>query len=160
VEVRLAQFDVVVRDKTGRVVSGLGRSDFSVFEDGVPLEIVAVDEWGRAPGGHTPAVATPSPAPTWGAEAPAPPPPPPEPERRSFVSVFDTVDGATALRTSQAKRAAQAFVRKRVGPDDVAAIYQLDLSLRPLCGITASREDLAKAIERVTWMPASSLQDD
>src|SRR5215831_4585766 len=47
VEVRLAQLDVVVRDKAGHVVSGLSPKDFSVFEDGVPLEVVAVDEWGR-----------------------------------------------------------------------------------------------------------------
>src|SRR5262245_21459370 len=46
VEVRLAQFDVVVRDSSGRVVSGLSKDDFTVLEDGIPMDVVAADEWG------------------------------------------------------------------------------------------------------------------
>ena len=44
ITVRLAQFDVVVRDTAGKIVSGLGLSDFKVFEDGSPLEIVGHDK--------------------------------------------------------------------------------------------------------------------
>jgi hypothetical protein len=61
---------------------------------------------------------------------------------------------------SQAKRAAENFVRDQLRPEDLAAVYQLDLSLRPVSGVTSNASDLTRAIERVTWMAASSLQDE
>src|SRR5882672_4285986 len=97
IEVRLAQFDVIVRDKKGAIVTGLGRGDFAVFEDGSPLEVDAVDEWGLAT--HPT-----SPAPPEQASHPAEAEPSEphakgasEPERRSFVLVFDALSGSTAL---------------------------------------------------------------
>jgi VWFA-related protein len=163
VEVRLAQYDVVVRDKAGRIVSGLLPGDFSVQEDGVPLEIVAVDEWGV----ETPAL-TSSPASAQDAPpAPAPASPPPaaaatdkDADRRSFILVFDALGDSTALRMNQAKTAAQKFVRKHVTPNDLVAVYQMDLSLRAVSGFSRNAEATASAIEKIAWMPASSLQDD
>jgi len=57
VRVQLAQFDVVVRDKQGRIIPGLGKDDFEVLEDGKPLVVEAVDAWGQEPAKQT---ATPS----------------------------------------------------------------------------------------------------
>jgi VWFA-related protein len=158
VEVRLAQFDVVVRDKKDVLVKGLGPSDFSVLEDGSPMEVVAVDEWGVA----RPPSATPPAAPPATSVAPAAKPrdDSPEPERRSFVLVFDALGDSTALRMNQAKRAAASFFRAHLRPDDLGAVYQLDLTLRAMSGVTANAEDLARAVDKVTWMAASSLQDD
>src|SRR5262245_52516563 len=74
VEVRLAQYDVVVRDKAGRIVEGLKPENFSVIEDGVPLEVVAVDEWGleQAPTELAPAASPEPVAPTPGTAVEAP----------------------------------------------------------------------------------------
>lgn len=166
VEVRLAQFDVVVRDKAGKLVRGLGPKDFSVVEDGRPLEIVAVDEWGAeeppqsapaAPSVEGHAGTAPSGPPTT-TEAPSRREPR-EPEKRSVMIVFDALENTTALRMSQAKRAAERFVRKHIKPTDVAAVYQLDLSLRPLSGLTSDPSELERAIEKVAWMPASDLSE-
>jgi VWFA-related protein len=157
VTVRLAQFDVVVRDASGKFVSGLGPGDFKVFEDGSPLEIVAVDEWGGGPQGTSPSPA--SSESTTGGEASTPPPPSQEPERRSFVLVFDALGESTALRMNQAKRAAVEFVRTRFKSGDVGCVYQLDLTLRSLSGVTSDRDVLVRGIEQVAWMPASSLAD-
>jgi VWFA-related protein len=161
--VRLAQLDVVVRDKKGAIVSGLGPDEFTVLEDGSPMEIVAVDEWGAekhlsaaAPSTGTASRQEPPADSSRSAAAAAPE----EPERRSFVLVFDSLGASTALRMSQAKRAAATFVRTHLRPDDVAAVYQLDLSLRPLSGVTSNASELTRSIEKVTWMAASSLQDD
>jgi len=163
VEVRLAQLDVVVRDKSGKFVSGLGPQDFTVQEDGVPLEIVAVDEWGRDAlepvTRSSPPPAAASPAPAAAPASPAPEAAAAEGERRSFVIVFDALGSSTALRMNQAKRAAQGFVRTRLRDGDLAAVYQLDLSLRPVSGITSNRAEIEKSIDKVAWMPASSLQD-
>ncbi len=157
VEVRLAQFDVVVRDTKGAMATGLGKDDFSVLEEGTPLEVVAVDEWGAPP---APAEAAGAAATTSTATASPAPSPAPMQERRSVVIVFDALGDATALRVNQAKVAATEFVRRRLRPDDIAAVYQLDLRLQALSGVTANHEDLARAIGKVTWMPASSLQND
>ena len=162
IEVRLAQFDVVVRDRAGAIMTGLGPDAFAVFEDGSPMEIVAVDEWGLA--AHPSQTAAPAPAsPSTGG-----PTTPPvsnvsdraEPERRSFILVFDALGPSTALRMNQAKRAAAKFVQSSVGPDDLAAVYQLDLSLHSVSGITSNTSDLVNGIDRVAWMSPSSLQDD
>lgn len=163
VEVRLAQIDVVVRDKSGHVVSGLGTKDFAVYEDGVPLEVVAVDEWGRPDAVPAAAISAPGPVTTPPSEnAPAAPPQAPaahEAEKRSFVIVFDALGDSTALRMSQAKRAAQQFAQKHIGPDDLAAVYQLDLSLRPVSGITSNKDEIARSIGKIAWMSTSSLED-
>jgi VWFA-related protein len=163
IEVRLAQFDVVVRDKRGAIVSGLGPSDFTVLEDGSPLDIDSVDEWGGARRSTTP-VAGERPTPSAESEPLAPEAKraaaPDEPERRSFIFVFDALGASTALRMSQAKHAASKFARAHLGPDDLAAVYQLDMTLRPVSGITSNADEIARGIDKVTWMAASSLQDD
>ena len=162
IEVRLAQFDVVVRDKSGAIVTGLGPEAFTVLEDGSPMEIVAVDEWGlatpktSAPQQKLPPVAT-GQSPDLSPEKP--PSASAEPERRSFVFVFDALGSSTALRMNQAKRAAAKFVQTNLRPDDLAAVYQLDLSLRSVSGITADADEVVRGIDRVTWMAASTLQD-
>jgi VWFA-related protein len=158
IEVRLGQFDVVVRDKHGAIVSGLGREQFTVFEDGVPMEIVGVDEWGMT--SPRSAAPRPEPNPQEQLDPPTAPHPTTESERRSFVLVFDALGASTALRMNQAKRAAENFVRKHLRTDDLAAVYQLDLSLRAISGITSNADEIARGIEKVTWMAASSLQDD
>lgn len=162
IEVRLAQFDVIVRDKKGALVSGLGADSFSVLEDGSPMEIVAVDEWGLPAAPRTPSPATPAQpdekataVPVGNAAAT-----PPDSERRSFVLVFDALGESTALRMNQAKRAATNFVHAHLRPDDLAAVYQLDLSLRPMSGVTSNPDEIARGIDKVSWMSSSSLQDD
>src|SRR5262245_7692852 len=165
IEVRLAQFDVVVRDKSGALVPGLGLSEFAVLEDGAPLEIVAVDEWGQ------PARPTPRTPPTQASPSAEPSPAPAttgapvaddrnEPERRSFILVFDSLGPSTALRMNQAKTAATKFVRSSIGPDDLAAVYQLDLSLRAVSGFTSKTSVLENGIGKITWRSPSMLQDD
>jgi VWFA-related protein len=167
IEVRLAQFDVVVRGKTGAVLTGLGPGAFAVFEDGSPMEIVAVDEWGAAsrPNPSLPTTQGSQSTETAQATPPATPAAPTasdraELERRSFILVFDALGPSTALRMSQAKRAAAKFVQTSVGPNDLAAVYQLDLSLHAVSGVTSNTDDLVEGINKVTWMSASSLQDD
>jgi VWFA-related protein len=168
VRVRLAQFDVVVRDRHGKIVSGLGPGDFEVLEHGQPLQVVAVDEWGAPPTAATPsAVASILPSPE--SVAATPPGATPEAaatrkaapaERRSLVILFDNLNGTSALRMSQAKRAAKEFVRTNFRPGDHAAIYELDMALRAESGFSSDPAELALAIDKVTWMPTSSFEDD
>ncbi len=162
VEVRLAQYDVVVRDRDGRIVKGLGPSDFRVLENGKELEVVAVDEWGDVkettarvgapePGVELEKGATPAPAPA--AERPLV-------EKRSIVLLFDNLSCDSALRVVQAKRAAKAFVRDNLHEGDIAAVYELNLSLRPISGFSSNPPDVEDAIDDVVWMPTNSMADD
>ncbi len=165
VEVRLAQFDVVVRDASGQLATDLGLADFEVSEAGIPLEIVAVDEWGasfvRESQGAEPSAPA-SPAPSTASAEPRTPQPSPRPsvlEERSIVLLFDGLNTTSALKFSQAKRAALAFVRSGLRADDIAAVYQLDLALRPQCGFTNDVGQIASAIHDLAWMPSSALSD-
>ncbi len=171
VEVRLAQFDVVVRDADGRIATGLTPSDFEVLEAGSPLEVVAVDEWGAAAPAK-PAAPSPAPSPSSerppGAVAAGTPPPAasPEPaspasplEQRSIVLLFDGLNTTSALKFNQAKRAAIGFVGRDLRANDITAVYQLDLALRPQCGFTTDVSEITQAIKGLTWMPSSSLSD-
>ena len=164
IEVRLAQIDVVVRDSKGRMVTGLLPKDFKVFEDGVEIEVVAVDEWGvpapakpvpPGPRSPTPQPSTETPV----ATAPVPATAEAKSEQRSFIIVFDGLGDSTALRMSQARAAATKFIRTHLRPTDVAAVYQMDLSLRAVSGVTSDPEQITRAISKVAWMPASSLAD-
>lgn len=159
VTIRLAQFDVVVRDREGKLVSDLRPDDFEVTEDGRPLDVAAVDAVGfdrRLAAARLP-VPT-EPAGPRAAEAAEPPPSTREP--RSFVLLFDLMNGTTALRFTQAKRAAAAFVRERLAPGDVAVVYSLDLALRAQSGFTNDPDELARAIERIPFMPLSTFADE
>lgn len=168
VEIRLAQFDVVVRDREGKTVSGLGKSDFAVLEEGEALKVVAVDEWGApraVPLEAAPAEgAAPFPVEPKAEEEPIPRVPPPAAappvEKRSVLLLFDILNGGSPLRIHQAKRAATEFVRKRLRPSDLAGVYQLDTALRPLSGFTADAAELERAIGRVTPLALSDLSDE
>src|SRR6185295_6983965 len=53
IEVRVANIDVVVRDKAGNPVSGLTREDFELFEDGVRQPITNIYEVRRSEAAET-----------------------------------------------------------------------------------------------------------
>jgi VWFA-related protein len=175
IRVRLSQFDVVVRGPDKKVPTGLTAADFEVFEEGTPLEIVAVDEWGSPgrtaqPSGREAAGVAPDARPEEKPAVPnAAPAPEAEPsageraapaEQRSFLLLFDGLNSPSALRMNMAKKAAKDFVERNLGRDDMAAVYELQMSLRALSGFTADRDELALAIDRVTWMPPSVFEDE
>ncbi len=160
VRVQLAQFDVVVRDKKGRIVPGLRKDDFEVLEDGRPLEVEAVDAWGdeaRALSAKTSAEAPPSQAPV---AAPPPSAAAAPRETRSFVLLFDALTTTSALRLHQAKRAAASFVRTQLSSQDLVSVYKLDSTLRPQSGFSRDRASTAAAIEAIGWMPNEGFEDE
>lgn len=165
VEIRLAQFDVVVRDRNDKIVSGLGPSDFEVFEEGGPLKVVAVDEWGspRPSSSEIAAEAVPaagSRPQTASENVSRERAPGPRLEQRSLILLFDLLNGGSPLRVHQAKRAALSFVRQRLRPSDTAGVYQLDTALRPLSGFTSDASELERSIARVTPLALSDLSDE
>lgn len=161
VVVRLAQFDVVVRDKDGKLIRGLEAKDFVVLEDGSPLDIVAVDSWESLEAAAVePAPETPPPSPEPAAPAPATTTAAkPDEERRAFLILFDNLNGTTAMRLTQAKRAAMKFVRENLTSKDLAAVYTLDHALRPMSPFSTNPDETARAVEKVAWFEASTFQE-
>ena len=151
VTVRLAQFDVVVRDKDGKLLRGLDAKDFVVLESGSPLEIAAVDSWEslQAPSPAPPEPPVPDALPEAGLPEPAPAKR--DEERRAFLILFDNLNGTTAGRFAQAKRAAGRFARENLSPRDLAAVYSLDHVLRPISPFSTAPSETARAIDRVAW---------
>jgi VWFA-related protein len=135
--------DLVVRDRSGRVVTDLRRDEVRVFENGVAAEIqgfrqVQVDAPSSA------AVASP-PSP-----APAPAVSAPQPERQAVVVlVFDRLspEGAT-----NAGRAVAEFLSQPLPSNTWLAVYRTGDTLQPVQGFTRDRALATRAIASLTGL--------
>lgn len=138
----LIQIDVVVRDRSGDLVRGLGREDFELLEDGDPQPITH----------FTVAAATSPPGrigPEGSAPAPAPSPLPVAPRARYLAFAVDdyhlTQESLRAVR-----RALLRFVDEQMGSADQAAIFATSGSLAFLGQFTGERYVLRRAIDRLS----------
>ncbi|HEV7892226.1 MAG TPA: VWA domain-containing protein [Pyrinomonadaceae bacterium] len=140
-------FDVVVRDKRGRVVKDLGASDFEVYEDGVAQQLNSFRLVTRGGGGG---VATP--ASNDSASTPKNQPAP-------AVNPKSMVDGDTGLTAvaivfdrltpdgrARARSAALSYVDE-MQKDGLVGIFLTDLSLVVLQPYTDDMQQARKAIE-------------
>lgn len=137
--------DLVVRDKRGRLVRGLGRHQVTVLEDGVPQEITAFREvQGAAP-----------------AEASAPPAPANriqlERQARLVPLVFERL-GADGRRF--ARQAALDFIDRDLGDNVYHGVFHIDRGLVVLQPFTNDRGRLKRAIERATGVAPSDAVND
>ena len=143
--------DVVVRDRRGDPVVGLGQSDFELYEDGKKQSITTFD-----------AVDLPSPLVTGQTT--------PSPDRVRSVDESATgsrpsearnADAVTALAFEQlgpdarrlATTAATGFVTKLLGADARAAVFVIGRSLEEVLGFTRDEERLLAAIRRAAMTP-------
>jgi VWFA-related protein len=137
-QVEQVTVDVVVADKRGRPVTGLGREDFTLSEDGAPQSVVSFEPIVVAPG--------PSPATTLrqlvssnkdAARRTA----------RTFVIVFDglhlTLSGAEA-----AKKAIRAFLTTSARDDDYVMLLGTQSATWVSARFGLGRDDLLSALNR------------
>jgi VWFA-related protein len=148
----LVLVNVVVRDRSGAVVRGLTRDDFSITEDDKPQTITSFDfeELDRvAPAAAEPPSILPErPATRSAASAPAVSV---APEidmhgRRLIVLLFDT----SSMQPEELQRAVSAahdYVDRKLSPADLIAIASFGTSLNVDQDFTADREKLAAAID-------------
>src|SRR5262245_56037377 len=176
----LVLVDCIVRDKKGNPVRDLRRSDFTVYEDGVPQEIVtfALEEIpGSAP--ETAAAAPAAPAPTPAAAPPAvTAAEPPKPaainlanisaservkdmlkDRRLIILFFDM----SSLETEDLVRSvttAEEFITKRSTPHDLIAIATYSSVLQMVQDLTNDRELLLKTLRRLNPTDAGNAAEE
>jgi len=151
----LVLVNVVVRDKSGAVVRGLTRDDFTVAEDGKPQTITSFDfeELPSTPADASePAATSPAPAqPVLATPAPAAAPPPAAPKvdmhgRRLIVLFFD-LSSMQPEELHRAVAAAHDYVDHKLSQADLIAVASFSTSLSVDQDFTADRDALAAAID-------------
>jgi VWFA-related protein len=133
--------DVVVRDKKGRPVNGLGQSNFQVLEDGVSQQIESFREVRREPPSSAEELARRDSS--GGTTVPT---------RRDPYSgisvvalVFDRLNpGARAL----AQKAAENYVTQALKPDDLTGVFAIGAGLNLVQPYTSDARLLTEAIRR------------
>lgn len=142
--------DVVVRDKKGKVVKDLKRSDFEIYEDNekqdissftlVSRESTAVAETKKDVTSTTPATTS---------------------EREPFgnINLIAMVfDHLSPDARNLARKAATTFVDENIQRDDLATVCVIDRSLNVIQQYTSDIELLKQAVDRATSTVASSVE--
>jgi VWFA-related protein len=154
--VALVRVTVVVRDKTGALVRGLKREDFTITEDGNPQTIEAFEfedlPTERAPEPEETAPAPPVLKPAPGAATPSPPAvaragPGALGGRRLVVLLFDT-NGMEPEQLERSVASARTYVDARMTASDMVAVATVASGLQVLQDFTSDRSALRRALDR------------
>lgn len=145
VEVRVVNLDVVVTDKQGHRVTGLGKGDFEVLEDGKPMTITNFFE-ARSETAPAPATAETS-------TAPAPVAPAPEPRPRRFVFFVDNDSLAPVIR-KHLFDSIRKFIDTQLRPGDQSSLITWGRSgLQINVALTDDRNALKAAVDAAEAAP-------
>jgi VWFA-related protein len=149
----LVQFDAVVTDKQGRLVTDLRPEDFEVYANGRKQQITNFSFVNAEAGGP---VTVAAPAPKRAADRTAPPLPPahikPGQVRRTVALVVDDL-GTSFESIAYVRRALKKFVDEQMQPGDLVAIMRTSAGMGALQQFTSDKNILYRAIERVRWYP-------
>jgi VWFA-related protein len=155
----LVLVNVVVRDRTGAIVRGLTKDDFTIIEDGKLQTIQTFDaeDLGTSPdvaaldavkvlGGALKAVPSPSGPAASGASSPAEPAP--DLRGRRLVVLFFDLSSMQTEELERAVVAARDYLTKQLSAVDLVAIASFSTALRVDQDFTADREALLNALNR------------
>ncbi len=144
--------DVVVTDKRNRYVKDLNLDDFVLEEDGVVQEIQSLDSTYDVQPEAREAAEADSPTLSPGTFRSAADTPPSRLNLVIFLLDFATIEHSNQTYVRQA---AQEFVRDRMRPSDLVAVFAVDSGLRFLQGFTGDRDALQEALD--TWSGRGTL---
>jgi VWFA-related protein len=148
IEVRVANVDVVVTDRTGHPVHGLTKDDFEILENGKPQTITNFYEVGSAPslpltvstpssGGQTP---PPVPQTTAAATAPT------DVRARRFMVVLDNYSLEPIQRNSVIT-ALRKFIDANMKPNDEVSLISWAQQIDILTPLTSNKADVLRALD-------------
>lgn len=155
---------VFVQDKKGASVAGLGKSDFTVLENGKPQQL-SVFEYQNIESAAASATLTsdaPSSAVPTVVAAPAQPATPGSirfRDRRLLILFFDWSSLGTVEQV-RAKDAAAKFIREQMTPADLVAIASFGSKLKMDLEFTADRDELMRVIRRFQTGEMSELAEN
>jgi len=142
--------DVVVRDKKQKAIRDLTAADFEIFEDGVrqqvdQFRIVSHDAPPPAAASVTPSAPAQADAPS----APAPPAAPAAQENGAPVFIAFVFDRMSPTARDMAFKAGNTYLSTGRRPDDVVAVFNIDLALHTVQPFTRDLEQIKTAFDRV-----------
>ena len=145
IQVHVAEIDVVVTDRSGRRITGLTREDFTLFEDGVPVEITsfAALSPGAPPAPAPPPTATAEPAADAGIASVTPQ------DEGMLLAILVDGHGVDPTMRQHLLPAVRRFLAEDVRPSDrlLVATPTPGGSLRILLPLSTDRSAAAAAVE-------------
>jgi VWFA-related protein len=114
VQSTMVDMTVVVRDRSGKLITGLNKNDFEIYDQGKKQNISAF----TMELAHPPATKVPE-----HVEAAAPPPAPPPPTPPRFLGFYFDDENMPTADLAFARKAAEGFVNKNMEETDRAAIF-------------------------------------
>jgi VWFA-related protein len=157
IEVSVVSIDVVVRDKSGKQVTGLTRDDFALFVDGQKVDISNFYALGGGAGQPAALAAA-------GTAAPAPVPAAdvgslPKRERLNLVIFVDNANLHPFDRNRILKQL-RAFLQQTLGPEDQVLLVAHDRGLQVRHAFRDSPSTLGAALDKLEKEAASGLNLD
>ncbi len=148
-DVNVVNVEVYVVDRKGELVTGLGRDDFEVYEDGRPVEITNFYAManGRPVGGGADGLEPLAGAAT-GAARRLEPIPIPEDQRLHLVIYVDNFHLRPADRNRVLRRMHR-FLAEKLGAEDRVMVVSYDRSLHVRVPFTTDRQRVAAALDEL-----------
>jgi VWFA-related protein len=147
----LVQFDVVVTDKQGRLVTDLRPEDFEVRVEGKTQEITNLSFISNEAGT---VASRPAARPLDKSAPPLPPVPLREGQvHRTIALVVDDL-GTSFESLAYVRQALRKFVDEQMQPGDLVAVTRTSAGMGALQQFTTDKSMLYRAIERVRWNPS------
>lgn len=158
VDVNVVNIEVYVTDKQGRPVTGLGRADFELLEDGKKVEVTnfeALTAASRPAPAAPPTAAAPTPT------APGAPTAPMAPAGDPLYTVI-YVDNFNIQPAHRARALQQIneFLDRELSPGDQVMVVTYDLGLQVRQPFTDDRAALARALDEVAKSATRGAEDE
>ncbi len=150
--VELVTVDLVVRDRSGSVVSGLSAEDFEVLEDGTPQRVAMFEALNAGPSAPTSAPARSS------ARATRGPGSSPQIEPRGVMVLAFDLSGLGADDLERALTAARRYTQDGWPVDVVLGVATLGSGVEWLAEPTSDRARLAAALDQITPSQAVAVE--
>ena len=141
--------DVVVRDRKGVAVTGLGADDFEVFEDGARQKLISCDAVGAAPAMAAPPLSQVAVEPPAASMPPGAVPAMPANGQTVVALVFDWL---SEQPRAEAWKAARTLIDD-MKPGDYAGVFSIDRSLHRLAPFTHDTAALSAAFQLALERP-------
>ncbi|HUJ14339.1 MAG TPA: VWA domain-containing protein [Thermoanaerobaculia bacterium] len=135
IEVRVANIDVVVRDRSGHSISGLTKDDFELFDDGVPQKITNFYEVRRGEESSGDSGSSQEQVPL-------------EVRQRRIVIFVDSAS-LTPTRKSAVLRSVEKFIDQKLRPEDRCMLVSWRFDTQVVTPFTNDRVALKRGLESI-----------